>query len=680
METMNKDRDLLVGVGGVYLTRTPSAMPTTASGSEFQTIPLKLTLMGLPNDIPRISSFREAALSFVKGMLSLIANDIDGLKITDAKERYIDSVFDRRRDLAPAVRSVFSMSDYNYSISGIEEGIGEDHHRIFNLYYDVVAVVPDPSRLYGPLLIDAAHNRHSEILQQIQEYKPTQYYYAEDFDVCTTASGKMIYDDALFDMCTKDHQIVPVKFGVLALPKDIDRDIFKEELIMIYKDLLTGDLQMTGFYGNRIEEAGKNTDFYFDINVIQNNRDMDLVIGSKVNSQEGRGEILNRIQSYTNDEGRSIQWCITETGRYSTEPCTTTKASSQTMPTWAIVTISMICVLVVLALLLWRCIVVYQRDQEEEEFRVNCRKYIADPEDFYRSTGRLDKPRRGDPPRMRHDRRHHDRVYARRPQKHRRRRDQRHRHHDDRRNHRCYRSKWDNKVYHDSVDSDLHDTVRTLPDNDNEYQMVLYEEPAPPQYPRRELLQLPPPPQDQLLRIEADPRDQYLARQKDLLQIEAQHPMQALQTRALVPRPPPGHQEMLQIEDQYPPQRNLQQQPHHPTLNPNGQSQPPPQQFQRPNSPVPRPPPGHQEVLQIEDQYPPQRNLQQQPHHPTLNPRRQSQLSPQQFQRPHSPPYPHRQSQPLPQQAVVHPAQGPVYCDDELVNRPDPPEFKQRRR
>lgn len=599
--TMRDESNLFMG--GVHATPTPTAMSSTAPGTELQTLPLKLTLMGLQDDIPHLSDFREAALSSIKGVLALVSDDIDGLKITDVKERYIDTLLNDRRNLSTISRSTFSFTNDTSSYESIsEEGRAEEHTRVFNLYYDALAVVADPSKLYGPLLIEAVQYRYSEIIQQIQEYKPDSYYYAEDFDLCTTSTGVKADTDRSFDLCSQEHQFVSIKFGVLALPDDVDRDAFKNEITNIYQDILKNieGLQITGFYENRIEAVGNTEDIFLDVKAVKRNQDMELIINNKVNSQEGKMEVLNRIQSYTDEEGRGIQWCITEMGRFSAEPC----ASTAALPGWGISVIAATSVLIVLGLALWVIVVLYQRDREEDGFKENCRKWIADPEDFYRSQRQLVKRRHN-----RMEKRH--RMYVRPYRNHRRDEDRGRRHYHGRRDtrhrrRRHQRPRRERRHYYDSFDSDLHDTVETLPDIDNEYQMVLYKDPTPPRYPALQ----PAPSKPQLLQLEDQfrPVQQHqrnVQSQREILQIEAQYSAHARQTRPVEHRLSPQHREMLRIE--------------------------------------------------------------------ALHQSRQQLMQPRQPQRPVPTRSPHRQSSPRQEQELLQIEQGPVYCDDNLVNRPDPP-------
>lgn len=590
---MTEERDLIIGMGGMTVTRTPSNMPTTASGSEFQTIPLKFTLMGLPNDIPQISDFRRAAEGYIKEILSYVSNDMDGVKFREVKERYVDTLLNCRRSLSVS-RSLFSFANDTYELVTEEEG-AQEHTRIYNLYYDAVTIVPDQNEFHGPLIIDTVRYMHAELLQQIQEYDPMKYYYAEDFDLCTTTTKEA--SDKSFDLCSQDHQIVPIKFGVLALPSDVDRDEFKAGVVEILQDMLKNidGLQMTGFYDNRVDVVGKTEDFYFDVDLIKRNRDMESVIGNELNG-EGKVEILNRIQSYTNEAGRSIQWCITEAGRFSAEPCTTIKTTNNGMPTWAIVTIALSSALIVVGLCAWIVIILYQRGEDEDDFKNTTRKWVG-----YRRHPRFDS-----------DKFQHQRIYARpRNYDRARRHHGRHRRHHGRPRH--HRPRREHRRYYDSEDSHLRDTVQTLPDIDNEYQyqMVLYQDQGPPQYPQiqqQQLLRLPPPSQQQqhMLQIE----DQYRA---------AQH-MQS-------------QRELLQIENHVNQPRPLSRQ--------------------------------QQEMLQIEALRKSQQNLM---------PNRQSpQNIPLQMQQPS--PMQQRQQQEVEESVALT-----VYCDDNLVNRPDPPTYNHRKR
>eukprot|EP00804_Cyclotella_cryptica_P016387 CCRYP_004640-RA/>CCRYP_004640-RA protein AED:0.00 eAED:0.00 QI:289/1/1/1/0/0/2/507/598 len=589
----------IVGVGGFVVPTPPTTMPTTQSRSEFHVIPLKFTLMGISNDIPRIRDFRDAAMGFIKGMLTTVSYDIDGLKITEVKERYIDSFINGSRGLVTITRSLVDfVYGENATMGDIEtQHQEEDDTRVFNFYYDVT-VVSDSTELYGPLLIDAVRRRHPEILQQIQEYRPTQYYYAENFDLCTTTTGKMTDDDRFFDLCSQDHQMVSIKFGALALPEDMDRDLFTKELMQIYQRVLNeiNGLEMTGMYADeQIEEVGRAVDFYFDVNVIRNDQDMKFVIENKVQSQDGRMEILYLVQNYTNKEGRDIEWCITDAGRFSAKPCAK-PAEPTGLPLWIIITIAATSALLVIGCLLWILIVTFQRRRDEDEFKNNCRKYVTNPEDFYRGQCGVEKSRRRPRPPRKH-RGDYGRVYARPSKPRYRREERRNRHHSRRRR---YRSSG-RRERHDSDESDPLD--ETLSDSDDNFQLALCDNPRYPKYPdpRHELLQLPPTPH-----------------QQRLLQIEAQYP-----TR-LQPTLPSPQRDMLQIEGR------------HPLFSQHPLPQSYPQQRQK--------------ILENEGQ------------HPTYPgyPRRQF----------HSPP---AQQEPL---QIKH---GPVYCDDEMVNQPDPMAYGRQR-
>ena len=559
---MSESSDNIIGVGGFDVQIPPTSMPSTTDRSEFQVIPIKFTLMGLPDDIPVISDFRHAAMDHMKNMMATVAKDVDGLKISDVKEGFVDSVFNnRRRELVGFFYGENATAQELESHQSVDE-----NNRIFNLYYDIICVVSEPSQNYGPRVIDAVRGRHSELLHQIQEYQPTNFYYADNFDVCTTTSGEKTDDDRLFDLCSLDHKMAEVKFGALALPDDIDKDMFKITLMEVYQDVLSGidGFEMTGMYNERVEEIGKAVDFYFDVNAIQKDVDVQLMLESELQSPDAQTKILEHIKYYTDKEGRGIDWCVTAAGRYSTQPCTQPVIEVYQMPTWLIITIAASVGVIAFGLCLWVCIVVYQRDSDENDFKRNCQKYIVNPDDFFYGQNRPAKPRKRLPPPSR--RRRDGRVYVRpRP-----------RYHCEER--RRYRSP--PRRHHRRRDS--YSSEETY--SDNEYQMVLYEEPAYVQ--RHELPQLPPPPQQQMLRIEAAPTRQL----PQLLPQEGRQP-----SHPYYPQQVPMRKEEL---FEYGNHRYARQQP------------------PRPHQPMNPSPQVQQEIMQIKDD--------------------------------------------------------PVYCDDALVNRPDP--------
>ncbi|KAL3781135.1 hypothetical protein HJC23_001442 [Cyclotella cryptica] len=341
--------------------------------TNMQAIPIKFTLMGVSSNVnDQILDFRDAMTKEFKSMLTLISSDVEGMKFTGVKERFLDDDYRSLRGLAAVERLAIN---FEY----IE--VDDDETQTLHLYYDIIAVLSDSGIVPGPAIVKAVRQNHLEIMQQIQEYKSDNYYYVDDFDLCTTSreeekAASTDIDDSKFDLCTYDHQLVGIKCAALGLPSDMDEDIFSEELLETYGQILhdVDELVITGMYPVKQEQAGNAIDFYFDVNVLQrDNQNMKPVIMDKLQSDDALSQVLNRVQKYTDDEGRELHWCINDDGQYSTEPCVTVPSKRYDMPTWKISTIISVSVVIVFGLCIWIRIIVRKRAKESKEFKSNMR-------------------------------------------------------------------------------------------------------------------------------------------------------------------------------------------------------------------------------------------------------------------------------------------------------------------
>ncbi len=86
--------------------------------------------------------------------------------------------------------------------------------------------------------------------------------------------------------------MVSIKFGAFALPGDMERDLFKMELMRINKCVLNkiNGLEMTGMYADKqVEEVGNAIDFEFDVNIIRKDiRTRSLLLTIRIRVMDGR--------------------------------------------------------------------------------------------------------------------------------------------------------------------------------------------------------------------------------------------------------------------------------------------------------------------------------------------------------------------------------------------------------
>ena len=328
--------------------------------ANLQTFPIKLTLLGVP-EVTDIVNFKDAMLDELKGMLSFVSND--GVGFTDVTEIYLNERRQLRRELG-----VERLAVEFYSAT--QETIGVT--QTFHLYYDVTA------KTGAKRTIELMRHYHSELVQLLHEYKKN-YHYVDDFDVCALSDSSLsvgVAKDQDFDLCSYEHELIPVKFTALGIPKDLDGDLFQNELIGVYNSILGGveELAMGGLYADKQVKRGDLRDFYFNVNVIQRDKQsMEQVITNALGSRNGKAQILSNIQNYTNAESLGITWCLTDSGQFSTQPCPVVQKRRFNMPTWQILTIALSMLLLVCGFCLWIYYVVQQRKQEQKELHYEAR-------------------------------------------------------------------------------------------------------------------------------------------------------------------------------------------------------------------------------------------------------------------------------------------------------------------
>lgn len=176
---------------------------------EASEIPIKFTLLGAV-DVKDVTEFKETMLAEFKSALSLISTNLDeSIKFTSVEPRFM----------------------------GILHKSGAENYQF---YYDVGVAAMDGNANAGELLVEAVQEYHSDILEQMQKYKPNDYYYVEDFELCTPSELGVIenVDESVFDLCSYDHELISTVVGVFGLPNNQDVDDFNKEMVEVYKDII----------------------------------------------------------------------------------------------------------------------------------------------------------------------------------------------------------------------------------------------------------------------------------------------------------------------------------------------------------------------------------------------------------------------------------------------------------
>ena len=118
------------------------------------------------------------------------------------------------------------------------------------------------------------------------------------------------------------------------------------------------------------KREGQAVDFYYTIDILdKENLSPKSAVLSRLEGNDAMGRIYNHIESYTGQE-----LCMTDDGRYSTEPCT---RSQGRMSTWQIVTVS-IATIVVLGLLVLGIYMILRRRKREVKEQAYTRRYSQD--------------------------------------------------------------------------------------------------------------------------------------------------------------------------------------------------------------------------------------------------------------------------------------------------------------
>eukprot|EP00956_Cyclotella_meneghiniana_P041723 scaffold236806_cov119-Cyclotella_meneghiniana.AAC.6 len=403
----------------------PAALETDASE-----IPVKFTLLGVV-DVTDVTDFKETMLTEFKSALASISKNLgESVKFTSVEPRFM----------------------------GIVHESGADNYQF---YYDVgVALTEDANANAGELLIGAVQEYHSGILEQMQTYKSSDYYYVEDFELCTPSEleANENVNESVFDLCNYDHELISTVIGVVGLSNIQDIDDFNKEMVQVLKDIIgnTQGLTLAGvcksnctedmklplvpfipvyltsvsfFFQDAVDNKreGQAIDFYYTIDILdKENLSPKSAVLARLEGNDAMSQIYNHIESYTGQE-----LCMTDEGRYSTEPCT---RSLGRLSTWQIILISIATIVVFGFLALGIYKILRCRRKPEVNEQAYARRYSRD-----RKKKKPHKSHRH----SRHSHRHSDQN-QKRSHHHREKR----RHHNSDRHHRSrHRSEYSDDSY-----------------------------------------------------------------------------------------------------------------------------------------------------------------------------------------------------------------------------------------
>ena len=377
----------------VQTTTTTTSTTTTTKVDELQTIPLRLSLLGLPLNIENQSGFKETMTRELKIALTREAERL-GVKVTNFKT----NIFNRK------IRRLQGDAEQTQTMK---------------LYYDL-EVVKDPGQRPATALIQAIRDGRDQMLNDLQA---STSYYLSNFDLCATSTSGL-YDDSDFDVCTLNHAIVPVAFSVNNLHPDVDQDELNEELLMIYSDVLSkiNGLEVASLSLKKVDETSSGRDVFFDVDVIDfDGSNWRAKIESELENEATKNGIFDKVRQYLIDSlgasGEDVDVCVDDQGMISMD-CASIKSSRFKLPTWAIITIASVSAALALGICISICICTYQDAKDEQDMKYSINTFVKDPEEWREGMIRERKKRVAPSPnRLPHRRRKERRSRHRSPRR-----------------------------------------------------------------------------------------------------------------------------------------------------------------------------------------------------------------------------------------------------------------------
>jgi len=180
-------------------TSSPTKHPTISipNESEYEVIPIKFDVMGLPSDLNNreMDELHEEMGTVLKRILLRLSDRISGMKVSNVEQKILQQ---RQRGLLRTTTSSIGMI-----VTDIVKDITTQYQTRRRLEQDItlyfnVYVVRDYDKKFGPLVIQEIRDSYEEVLEQIQTFADTKYFGANlNLNWCTVKNGK-------YDLCVKD--------------------------------------------------------------------------------------------------------------------------------------------------------------------------------------------------------------------------------------------------------------------------------------------------------------------------------------------------------------------------------------------------------------------------------------------------------------------------------------------
>jgi hypothetical protein len=327
----------------------------------FSRVTIKFTISGLP-DVVDVGLLEEEMLMMMKKELIDLSKQEPDLKVTNVEE---------------------SPSFVRESITTAKNG-SDDSARSVSIYYDIT-MINDQMVDFGPIIIDGLRDMYPSITQDINECTGMVYFrYGVGVNWCIDE----VEGGGEFEVCVATHPKVTVEFRLSKMPlqlKNVDEliqqvvEIYEEVLMPVEElDILT--VEMTNVVDLPSSNNTVTKEVYVEIAdqkfVIDADETMDNPVFRSIiekQIQSSKYEILNLLQIYSNNSTNiDLNWCVDGNGTFTVcanppPPPESPKPYPFLLPRWAIITLTVVSVLLTCCICWCTFSFLEQRDSSKNE-------------------------------------------------------------------------------------------------------------------------------------------------------------------------------------------------------------------------------------------------------------------------------------------------------------------------
>ncbi|KAL7550213.1 hypothetical protein ACHAWF_013445 [Thalassiosira exigua] len=316
---------------------TDKCQPVTASPTEapehddeFQVVPLKFSIGGLPTTVDVID-MKDEMILILKRILINLSERMSSLKIKFVEEDLVSS--------------------------GEASDAEVEGKRV--VYYDIT-VVRQEGKDFGPIIIQWIKDSYFEIVERIQNWSNARYPNANvNMNWCTSKDGA-------FQVCTDE--VVPVTVRFDLRDNQVQMDQLVMHLVGRYKDMLSrvADLDVTLI---KVRDIVTSSDGIVEVNFDVHVSGTELGPIVRQTIADGNDAVLAEIQSFTDNTHtqEDLEWCMVES--------TFTVCESQSgVPIWVVALLVILGLILccIAAVLVMRRI----RRRDEEKNALNMMNFI----------------------------------------------------------------------------------------------------------------------------------------------------------------------------------------------------------------------------------------------------------------------------------------------------------------